>query len=87
MNAAVNQICSCHWQGMRRVQQGIDCPVHGDDAVTATRKQLIRDREAAAVAYQIHTTEARTWLRRRRASRQRLKELNAKLKETDPCCL
>jgi hypothetical protein len=45
------------------------------------RRRLLLDREGAALALQEHRTEALTWIRRYRATKKRLRELNKQLEE------
>ena len=51
-----------------------------DDA--KARRRLLLDREGAALAVHEHRLEALTWIRRYRASKKRLRELNKQLEAT-----
>lgn len=74
-------LCCCHWDFTRDVRLTTDrtCSVHGEYAQSAERRKLQKDREGAALAVQIHRTEARVWLDRLRRSKRRLAELNKQL--------
>lgn len=83
VNAALKQICSCTWitthdMPARHFADPL-CSVHGEDAQTMARRRLIKDREGAALAVQLHKTEVRVWLATLRHSKRRLAELNKKL--------